>query len=65
MNDNRFSQMSRQRDNHLWDESRFDHPNHGDDLPKVCPSCYRAEQCFITDADGVTCRCGELIEGGE
>ena len=42
-----------------------DHPNYGDDLPKVCPSCCRAEHCFIIDADGVTCPCGEMIEGGE
>ena len=39
-----------------------DHPNHGDDLPKVCPSCYRAEQCFHIDAEGVVCACGEMIE---
>ena len=51
MDDNGFRQMSRQRDDKLWDESRFDDPNHGDDLPKVCPSCCRAEQCFITDYD--------------
>ncbi len=63
MNDNRFREMSRQRDDKLWNDR--DHPNHGDDLPKVCPSCYRAEQCFITDYDGVTCPCGHLIEGGE
>ncbi len=63
MDDRRFSEMSRQRGEKLWNDR--EDPNHGDDLPKVCPSCCRAEQCFITDADGVTCPCGELIEGGE
>ena len=42
-----------------------DHPNHCDDMPKLCPSCCRDEHCFITDEEGVTCPCGELIEGGE
>ena len=65
MDDNRFREMSRQRDKTLWDESRFEDPNEGDDLPKLCPSCRRDEHCFITDEEGVTCPCGQLIEGGE
>ena len=63
MNDNRFREMSRQRDGRLWNDR--EDPNSGDDTPKVCPMCSRDEHCFITDADGVTCPCGELIEGGE
>jgi hypothetical protein len=35
VDDNRFREMSRQRDSKLWDESRFEDPNFGDDLPKV------------------------------
>ena len=64
MNDNRFLEMSRQRDEKLM-RSRFEDPNHCDDMPKLCPSCCRAEHCFISDEEGVTCPCGELIEGGE
>ena len=65
MDDNRFRQMSRQRDSKLWDESRFDDPNHCDDMPKLCPTCRRSEYCFHIDEEGVTCPCGHLIEGGE
>ena len=62
MDDARFREMSRQRDSKLWDEKRFEDPNHGDDMVKVCPSCWRSEHCFSTDEEGVTCPCGELIE---
>ncbi len=54
--------MSRQRDEKLWDESRFDDPSHADDMPRVCPSCRRSEHCFHIDAEGVVCACGEMIE---
>ena len=57
MDENRFREMSRQRDSKLWDESRFEDPNHGDDMPRTCPSCCRDEHCFIR---GV-CKCGELV----
>ena len=46
----------------MTDRDDREHPNYGDDLPRVCPKCSRDEHCFTSDDEGVTCACGHLIE---